>query len=40
MDERETRVYEPAPEEPNLYWTLEHDLLTIVGLYTTSPRAG
>lgn len=26
--------------QPNLYWTLEHDLVTIVGLYTDVPEGG
>ncbi len=26
--------------QPNVYWTLEHDLVTIVGLYTDVPEGG
>jgi hypothetical protein len=29
----------PAPQ-PNVYWSLEHDFLTIVGLYTDVPEGG
>jgi 3',5'-cyclic AMP phosphodiesterase CpdA len=28
------------PRQPNVYWTLEHDWVTIVGLYTNVPDGG
>jgi len=29
-----------APSQPNVYWTLEHDWVTIIGLYTNVPEGG
>jgi acid phosphatase type 7 len=34
------RSRRPAPSQPNAYWTLLHDWVTIVGLYTNVPEGG